>query len=90
MHTPIHEASIREVMDDPLVAGLSGSVTGNNGKPPNNPSSSDTTPMPSTPSPNNTALQGNAPNPRGEDLNPDDDPILSNHSSFRSSCSVTQ
>ena len=84
MHTPIHEASIREVMDDPLVAGLSGTMTGNNGKPPNNPSSSNTMPTPSMPSPNNAAIQGNTPNPRGKDLNPDNNPIPSDHGSFRS------
>ena len=84
MHTPIREASICEVTGDPQVAGPSGSMTGNNGKPPNNPSSSDTMPMPSTPSPNNATLQGNTPNPRGKDPDPDDDPILSDHGSFRS------
>ena len=84
MHTPIHEASIREVMGDLQMARPSGSATGNNGEPPNDPSSGDTTPMPSTPSPNNATLQGNTPNPRGEDLDPDDDPILSDHGSFRS------
>ena len=36
------------------------------------------------PSPNNAAIQGNAPNPGGEDPNPDNNPILSDHSSFRS------
>ena len=41
-------------------------------------------PMPSTPSPNNAALQGGAPNPRGKDLDPDDNPIPSDHRSFRS------
>ena len=41
--------------------------------------------MPSTPSPNNAAFQGNAPNPGGEDPDLDDDPILSDHGSFRSS-----
>ena len=66
------------------MAGPSGSVTRNNDEAPNDPSSSDTTPMPSTPSPNNAALQGGAPNPRGKDLDPDDDPILSDHGSFRS------
>ena len=86
MHTPIHEASIHEVMGDPPVAGPSSTMTGNNVKPPNNPRSSDTMPMPSLPSPNNAALQGNAPNPRGKDLNLDDDPILSDHSSFISDC----
>ena len=85
MCTPIHEASICEVTGDPQVAGLSGSTTGNNGEPPNDPSSSDTMPTPSTPSPNNTTLQGNAPNPRGKDPNPDDNPIPSDHDSFRSS-----
>ena len=85
MHTPIHEASIRKVMGNPHVAGLSGSAIGNNSKPPNDPSSSDTMPTPSTPSPNNATLQGNAPNPGGEDL--DDDPIPSDHGSFRSNCS---
>ena len=84
MCTPICEASIHEVTGDPQVAGPSGSATGNNGKPPNDPSSSNTMPTPSTPSPNNTTLQGNAPNPGGEDLDPDDDPILSDHRSFRS------
>ena len=44
-------------------------------------------PTPSTPSPNNATLQGNAPNPRGTDLNLDNNPILSNHNSFRSNCS---
>ena len=87
MRTPIREASIREVTGDPQVAGPSGSMTGNNGEPPNDPSSGDTMPMPSTPSPNNTTLQGNAPNPGGEDPNPDDNPIPSNHDSFESSCS---
>ena len=87
MHTPIREASIHKVTGDPQVAGPSGSTAGNNGEPPNDPSSSDTTPMPSTPSPNNMTLQGNAPNPGGEDPNLDDDPIPSNHDSFRSSCS---
>ena len=82
----ITTASIREVTGNPPVAGLSGSTTGNNGEPLNNPSSSDTTPTPSTPSPNNTAFQVNGPNPRGKDLNLDDDPILSNHGSFRSGC----
>ena len=84
MHTPIHEASIREVMDDPLVAGLSGSTTSNNGEPLNDSSSGDTMPTPSTPSPNNAALQGNAPNPRGKDPNLDNDPTSSDHGSFRS------
>ena len=60
-------------------------VTSNNGEPPNDPSSGNTMPVPSTPSPNNTALQGNAPNPWGKDLNLDDDPILSDHGAFRSS-----
>ena len=87
MHTPIREASIREATGNPQVAGLSVSVTGNNGKPPNDPSSGDTTPTPSTPSPNNATLQGSAPNPGGEDLDPDDDPIPSDHGSFRSNCS---
>ena len=84
MCTPIREASIREVTGNPQVAGPSVSTTGNNGEPPNDPSSGDTTPMPSTPSPNNATLQGSAPNPRGEDPYPDDDPISSNHGSFRS------
>ena len=83
MHTPIYEASIREVMGNPPVAGSSGTATRNN-EPPNNTSSSDTTLTPSTPSPNNAALQGNTPNPGGENLDPDDDPIQSNHGSFRS------
>ena len=87
MHTPIHEASIHEVMGDPPGAGLSGTTTGNNGKHPNDPSSGNTMLTPSTPSANNATLQGNAPNPGGEDLNPDDDPILSDHGSFRSNCS---
>ena len=87
MCTPIREASICKVTGDPQVAGPSGSMTSNNGKPPNDPSSGNTTPTPSTPSPNNTTLQGNAPNPRGEDPDPDDNPILSNHGSFRSNCS---
>ena len=85
MRTPIHEASIHKVMGDPPMAGPSGTMTSNNGEPPNDTSSGDTTPMPSTPSPNNTALQGNAPNPRGKDPDPDDNPIPSDHSSFRSS-----
>ena len=84
MCTPICEASICEVMGDTQMAGPSGSTTSNNGEPPNNPSSGDTMPTPSTPSPNNPTLQGNTPNPRGEDPDPDDDPILSNHGSFRS------
>ena len=87
MHIPICEASIHEVMGDPPVAGPSSAATGNNSKHPNDPSSSDTMPMPSMPSPNNVALQGYAPNPRGEDPNPDNDPILSDHSSFKSDCS---
>ena len=87
MHTPIREASICEVTGDPQVAGPSGSMTGNNGEPPNDPDGGDTTPMPSTPSPNNATLPGNAPNPRGEDLNLDDNPIPSDHDSFRSNCS---
>ena len=87
MHTPIHEASILKVTGDPPVAGPSSTTTGNNGKPPNNTSSGDTMPTPSTPSPNNAALQGNAPNPGGEDLDLDDDPIPSDHGSFRSGCS---
>ena len=43
-------------------------------------------PTPSTPSPNNATLQGSTPNPGGKDLDPDpdDDPIPSNHGSFRS------
>ena len=86
MHTPIHEASIYKVSGDLPVAGPSGTGTGNNGEPPNDQSSSDTTPTPSTPSPNNAAIQGNAPNPRGKDLNLDNDPIPSDHSSFRSNC----
>ena len=86
MHTPIREASICEVMGDTQMAGPSGSMTGNNGKPPNDPSSGDTMPTPSTPTPNNTILQGNAPNPRGKDPDLDDDPILSDHGSFRSNC----
>ena len=84
MCTPIHEASIREVTGDTQMAGPSGSTTGNNSEPPNDPSSSDTMPTPSTPSPNNATFQGNAPNPRGKDPDPDDDPIPSNHGSFRS------
>ena len=84
MHTPTHEASIHKVTGDPPVAGPSGSATSNDGEPPNDPSSSDTMPMPSTPSPNNTTLQGNAPNPGGEDPNPDNNPTPSNHGSFRS------
>ena len=87
MHTPIHEASICKVMSDPPVVEPSGSATGNNSKSPNDPSSSDTTPMPSMPSSNNAALQGNAPNPGGKDPNPDNDPIPSDHISFRSGCS---
>ena len=87
MCTPIREASLCEVMGGPPLAGPSSSMTGNNGKAPNDPSSSDTMPTPSTPSPNNATVQGNAPNPRGEDPNPDDDPIPSNHDSFRSNCS---
>ena len=83
MHTPICEASICEVMGDPQVAGLSGSATSNNGNPFNDPSSGNTTPMPSTPSPNNVTLQGNAQNPRGKDPDPDDNPIPSDHGSFR-------
>ena len=86
MRTPTHEASICEVTGNPPVAGPSGSATGNNSRPPNDPSSGDTMPTPSTPSPNNTTLQGNAPNPRGKDPNPDDDPIPSDHNSFRSNC----
>ena len=66
------------------MAGLSGPATSNNSEAPNNSSSGDTMPTPSTPSPNYATLQGNAPNPGGEDLDPDDDPILSNHGSFRS------
>ena len=42
MRPPIHVASIHEVMGDPQVAGLSGFTTGNNGEPPNDPSSGDT------------------------------------------------
>ena len=80
----ITEASICEVTGDPPVVGPS--RTGHNSEPPNELSSGDTTPMPSTYSPNNAAIQGNAPNPRGKDLNPDDDPILSDHGSFRSDC----
>ena len=53
----------------------------------NDQSSGDTTPMPSTSRPNHATVQGNAPNPRGEDLNPNNDPIPSNHGSFRSDCS---
>ena len=87
MCTPICEASIRKVMGGPPLAGLSGSVTRNDGEAPNDPSSGDTTPTPSTPSPNNATVQGNAPNPRGKDPNPDDDPIPSDHDSFRSNCS---
>ena len=87
MCTPICEASICKVTGDPPVAGLSGTVTGNNGEPPNNPSSGDIMPMPSMPSPNSAALQGNAPNPGGEDLNLDDDPISSDCGSSRSNCS---
>ena len=87
MRTPICEASIHEVTGDPPVAGPSGSMTGNHSEPPNDPSSGDTMPMPSIPSPNNTTLQGNAPNPGGKDLNPDDNLIPSNHDSFRSNCS---
>ena len=85
MNTPTHEAGICEVMGNPPVAGPSSSVTCNDGEPPNDPSSGNTMPTPSTPSPNNAALQGNAPNPGGKDLNPDDDPIPSNHGSFRNS-----
>ena len=59
----------------------------NNSKPPNDPSSGDMMPMPSTLSPNNATLQGNAPNPGGEDPDLDDDPIPSDHRSFRSNCS---
>ena len=84
MNTPTHEASICEVMGNPPVAGPSSSVTGNDGEPPNDPSSSDTTPTPSTPSPNNTTLQGNAPNPGGEGPDLDNEPIPSDHRSFRS------
>ena len=84
MCTPIREASIREVTGNPPVAGPSGSTTGNNDGPPNDPSSGDTTPMPSTPSPNNATVQGNAPNPGGEDPNSDNNPIPSDHDSFRS------
>ena len=84
MRTPIHEASIHEVMGGPPLAGPSSSMTGNSGKAPNDPSSGDTMPTPSTPSPNNTTVQGNAPNPGGEDPNPDNDPIPSDHDSFRS------
>ena len=84
MHTPICEASICKVTDDPPVAGPSSTVTSNNGKPPNNPSSSNTMPTPSMPSPNNATIQGNAPNPGGEDPNLDDDPVPSDHGSFRS------
>ena len=84
MRTPICEASIHEVTGGLPLAGPSGSMTRNNGEAPNDPSSGDTMPMPSTPSPNNATVQGNAPNPGGEDSNPDDDPILSDHDSFRS------
>ena len=84
MRTPIREASIHKVTGDPPVAGPSSSATGNNSEAPNDPSSGNTMPTPSTPSPNNATLQGNAPNPGGKDPNPDDDPILSNHDSFRS------
>ena len=84
MCTPICEASICEVMGKPQVAGSSVPATGNNGKPPNDSSSGDMTPTPSTPSPNNATLQGSAPNPGGEDPDPDDDPIPSDHWSFRS------
>ena len=82
--TTIREASIHEATGDPQVAGPSVPATGNNGEPPNDSSSGDTTPMPSTPSPNNTTLRGSAPNPRGKDPDPDNDPIPSNHGSFRS------
>ena len=85
MRTPICEASIHEVTGNPQVAGPSSSMAGNNGEPPNDPSSGDTMLTPSTPSPNNATLQGNVPNPGGEDLNLDDNPILSDHDSFRSS-----
>ena len=87
MRTPIHEASICEATGNPQVAGPSVPATGNNGEPPNDPSSGDTMPTPSTPSPNNATLQGSAPNPGGEDPDPDDDPIPSDHWSFRSNCS---
>ena len=87
MCTPIHEASICKVMGDPPVAGPSSTMTSNNGEPPNELSSGNTTPMPSTSSPNNAVIQGNAPNPRGEDPNLDNNPILSDHGSFRSDCS---
>ena len=85
MHTPIREASIRKVTGGPPVAGPSGSAIGNNSKAPNEPSSGDTMPTPSTPSPNNATIQGNTLNPRGKDPNPDNDPIPSDHDSFRSS-----
>ena len=84
MCTPICETSICEITGDPQTAGPSGSMTGNNGEPPNDPSSSDTTPTPSTPSPNNATLQGNAPNPGGEGPDLDNEPIPSDHRSFRS------
>ena len=84
MCTPIRKASIREVTDGPQVAGPSGS-TSTNREHPNDPGSGNTMPTPSTPSTNNATLQGNAPNPGGEDLNLDDDPIPSDHDSFRSS-----
>ena len=84
LRTPIRETSICEAMGDPQVAGPSVPTTGNNGEPLNDPSSGDTMPMPSTPSHNNATLQGSAPNPGGKDLDPDDDPILSDHGSFRS------
>ena len=87
MRTPIHEASICEATGNPQVAGPSVPMTGNNGEPPNDPSSGDTMPTPSTPSPNNATLQGSAPNPGGEDPDLDDDPIPSDHGSFRSNCS---
>ena len=87
MCTPIHKASIHEVTGDPPVAGPSRTRTGNNGEPPNDLSSGNTMLIPSMPSPNNATIQGNAPNPGGEDPNPDDDSIPSNHSSFRSNCS---
>ena len=84
MHTPTYEASICEVTGDPPVARLSSTVASNNGKPLNGLSSGVTTPVPSMPSLNNAAIQGNAPNPGGKDPNPDKDPILSDHGSFRS------
>ena len=83
MHTTICEASIHEVSDDSPVAGLSETRTSNDSGSPNNHSSSDTL-TPGTSCPNNAAIQGNAPNSGGKDLNLDDDSTLSDHNSFRS------